>query len=166
MVAPRADTPRGPDVLPILTAGDSVERRTWLLVAGVGLALATWEGLRGQIWAAALTAVTLGALAWWMSPWRAPGGATHREVRARPEGERGLVVYRRPGCPYCERLRRRIGRDRDAVVTWVDIWRDAEAAAFVRGVNDGNETVPTVVADGTAYSNPEPSEVLELLPRS
>lgn len=140
-----------------------MERRTWVFVATVGLVLAVWEGLRGQVWAAALTAVALGALAWWMSPWRAPGGATHREVTARPEGERGVVVYWRPGCPYCERLRHRIGKDRGATVTWVDIWRDPEAAAFVRSVNDGDETVPTVVVDGTPYSNPEPSEVLGLM---
>lgn len=36
----------------------------------------------------------------------------------------------------------------------VNIWEDAEGAAFVRSVADGNETVPTVVIDGVAHVNP------------
>jgi mycoredoxin len=143
-----------------------VERRTWLLVGGVGLALGVWESLRGEVWAAAVTMVALGVLAWWMSPWRAPGGATHAEVTGRPDDERGVVVYWRPGCTCCERLRRRLGKDGRPRVTWVDIWRDPEAAAFVRAVNDGDETVPTVVADGTPYSNPDPKDVIGLLPHA
>jgi mycoredoxin len=39
----------------------------------------------------------------------------------------------------------------------VNIWRDADAAAIVRSVADGNETIPTVVfADGSAWVNPPP----------
>ncbi|MEM9133468.1 MAG: NrdH-redoxin [Actinomycetota bacterium] len=30
-------------------------------------------------------------------------------------------------------------------VTWVNIWQDPEAAAFVTTYRDGNETVPTAV---------------------
>ena len=30
-------------------------------------------------------------------------------------------------------------------MSWVNIWRDAEAAAFVTTYRDGNETVPTAV---------------------
>lgn len=30
-------------------------------------------------------------------------------------------------------------------VTWVNIWQDADAAAFVASHRDGNETVPTAV---------------------
>ena len=48
---------------------------------------------------------------------------------------------------------------------WVDIWDDTEAAAFVRSVNDGNETVPTVVIDGKPHTNPAPSQVREALSR-
>jgi hypothetical protein len=41
--------------------------------------------------------------------------------------------------------------------TWVDIWSDPEAAAYVRTTNDGrNEVVPTVVIDGIAHTNPKP----------
>ena len=39
---------------------------------------------------------------------------------------------------------------------WVDIWADDDAAAYVRMVNDGNETVPTVVIDGVPPHQPQP----------
>ncbi len=76
----------------------------------------------------------------------------------------GVTVYWRPGCVFCQRLR---------LVLWarrlhprmVNIWEDAEAAAFVRSVADGNETVPTVVIDGTAHVNPAPSLVVAALRR-
>jgi glutaredoxin-like protein len=70
----------------------------------------------------------------------------------------GVVVYVRPGCPYCMVLRlglRRTGLE----YTEVDIWKDPEAAAFVRSVADGNETVPTVVVAGRAMVNPSTAEV-------
>ena len=66
----------------------------------------------------------------------------------------GIVVYWRPGCMYCLRLRWSLGRLARRA-TWVDIWADEDAAAFVRGVNGGNETVPTVVAENTVRTNPE-----------
>ena len=33
-------------------------------------------------------------------------------------------------------------------MSWVNIWRDPDAAAFVRSHRDGNETVPTAVTGG------------------
>jgi glutaredoxin len=45
-----------------------------------------------------------------------------------------------------------------------NIWTDDEAAAFVRSVAGGNETVPTVVVGGTAMVNPTIDQVLEALP--
>jgi hypothetical protein len=33
-------------------------------------------------------------------------------------------------------------------VSWVNIWRDDEAASFVAAYRDGNETVPTAVTGG------------------
>ena len=47
---------------------------------------------------------------------------------------------------------------------WVDIWADPDGAAYVRSVNDGNETVPTVVIDGVAHTNPSPRAVVAALP--
>lgn len=71
----------------------------------------------------------------------------------------GVVVYFRDGCPFCARLRMALRRHRDRV-TWVDIWADDDARAYVASVNDGNETVPTVVIDGVPHTNPAPSVVV------
>ncbi|MFB7516729.1 glutaredoxin domain-containing protein [Streptomyces sp. NPDC056144] len=72
------------------------------------------------------------------------------------------VVYWRPGCVFCLRLRLRLGlRARRA--RWVNIWRDAEGAAAVRAAAGGNETVPTVVVAGEARVNPDPGWVRERL---
>ena len=63
------------------------------------------------------------------------------------------TVYWRPGCPFCASLKLRLRLARipfDAV----DIHQDADAAAVVRSVNDGDELVPTVRVGDTYLSNP------------
>ncbi len=73
-----------------------------------------------------------------------------------------VVIYHRPGCSFCIRMKAMLGSlGRNAV--WVDIWDDEEAAAFVRSQNDGNETVPTVMINGEPHTNPAPSLVREAL---
>ncbi|QFG70110.1 NrdH-redoxin [Ornithinimicrobium pratense] len=79
-----------------------------------------------------------------------------------PDSERQVVIYWRPGCGFCARLKSSLGADGDKAV-WVNIWQDEEAAAFVRSVNDGNEVVPTVVIDGTPHTNPDPALVRDRL---
>lgn len=75
----------------------------------------------------------------------------------------GVTIYWRDGCPFCLRLRMTVRRLADRA-TWVDIWSDPEAAAFVRTTNDGgNEVVPTVVIDGVAHTNPSPRLVKDAL---
>ncbi|MFF5899194.1 glutaredoxin domain-containing protein [Streptomyces argenteolus] len=71
----------------------------------------------------------------------------------------GMVVYWRPGCPYCMKLRLRL-RFSCLTYTEVNIWRDKDAAAFVRSVADGNETVPTVSVAGRALVNPSKRQVV------
>jgi mycoredoxin len=85
-------------------------------------------------------------------------------VGARAAAEGRVVIYWRQGCPFTKRMRVVLGKRGDQVV-WVDIWADPEAAAFVRSVNDGNETVPTVVIDGEPHTNPRPRDVIEALSR-
>jgi mycoredoxin len=63
---------------------------------------------------------------------------------------------------FCLRLRV-ILRWHRLTVHQVNIWANPEAAAFVRSVAGGNETVPTVVVDGHAIVNPAPSEVVAAL---
>lgn len=101
-------------------------------------------------------------LVWRISPFRGGRTTTHQEVLAMSESERPVVIYWRPGCGYCARLKRTLGDEGDKAV-WVNIWQDEEAAAFVRSVNNGNETVPTVVLDGTPHTNPAPDVVKERL---
>ena len=64
-----------------------------------------------------------------------------------------VIVYSRPGCPYCFLLRRGLRR-RNVPFTEIDIWQDPDAAAAVRAVADGNETVPTVHVAGQWLVNP------------
>jgi glutaredoxin len=89
-----------------------------------------------------------------------PVGALEAERRSAADGR--PVVYWRPGCQYCLRLRVRLGRDAHRV-HWVDIWRDPDGAAVVRAANQGDETVPTVVVAGRAHTNPDPAWVREQL---
>lgn len=72
-----------------------------------------------------------------------------------------IVVYTRPGCPYCFMLRRGL-RKRKIQFTEVNIWEDPAAAAAVRAVADGNETVPTVHVAGQWLVNPKAAKVAEL----
>ncbi|WP_079189789.1 glutaredoxin domain-containing protein [Actinacidiphila paucisporea] len=83
----------------------------------------------------------------------------HESTAGRP------VVFWRPGCMYCVRLRIRLGRSANEL-HWVDIWRDPAGAAAVRAANDGNETVPTVMVKGQPHVNPDPGWVREQLSRS
>lgn len=76
------------------------------------------------------------------------------------EDRDGVVIYWRPGCTYCIKLRASLIPTR-LRYTKVNIWRDREAAAFVRSVADGNETVPTVTVAGKAMVNPSRRQLLE-----
>jgi len=71
---------------------------------------------------------------------------------------RDIVMYTRPGCPYCFILRAGLRRA-GLVFEEVNIWKDPDAAAFVRSVANGNETVPTVVVGGVRMVNPSAQRV-------
>lgn len=93
---------------------------------------------------------------------RRPAPTPHAEALA--QGQDGVAIYWRPGCTFCQNLSMRV-RGRADRAAWVNIWKDPEARAYVRSVNDGNETVPTVVIDGVAHTNPSPRLVREALSR-
>ncbi len=137
-------------------------RRLWIvLLALVVLVVATSVSQRDYLFAAAYAVGGL-LLTWWVAPWRGGRTTTHQEVLAMPDPQRQVVIYWRPGCGFCQRLKGALGRE-GAKATWVNIWQDDDAAAYVRSVNDGNETVPTVVIDGTPHTNPRPALVKERL---
>ena len=91
-----------------------------------------------------------------------PEATPHAAAPAR--AEEGAAIYWRPGCPYCAVLSAAVRRHRDQAA-WVYIHRDPDAAAYVRSVNQGDETVPTVLIDGVAHTNPPPALVREALAR-
>lgn len=68
-------------------------------------------------------------------------------------------MYSTQWCGYCHRLSGQLSREGIEFVT-VDIEQDPSAADFVMQVNNGNQTVPTLVySDGTAHTNPSVSQV-------
>jgi len=70
------------------------------------------------------------------------------------------IVYRRNGCGFCNRLERALATY-DVDYEQRDIWADDSAAEFVRSVNNGAETVPTVVVGDRVMTNPAPRALLE-----
>ncbi|WP_433722987.1 glutaredoxin domain-containing protein [Actinoplanes sp. CA-051413] len=94
-------------------------------------------------------------LAAFVSPLAFPRSMPAAEAQRRSAADGRAIVYWRPGCPFCMRLRAVLGiTSRRAY--WVDIWKDPEGAAAVRAVADGNETVPTVILAGSPHVNPDP----------
>lgn len=70
-----------------------------------------------------------------------------------------FTMYTTPWCGYCQRLKGQLGRE-NITFDEVDIEQVPEAAQIVEQVNDGNQTVPTLVyADGTAMTNPSIAQV-------
>lgn len=74
-----------------------------------------------------------------------------------------FTLYSTPWCGYCHRLMGQL--DREGIsYTMVDIEQDPSAADTVMKVNNGNQTVPTLVyADGTAQTNPSVKQVKDKL---
>ena len=72
----------------------------------------------------------------------------------------GVVFFWRPGCGFCASLRHHLRREGLPLLE-VDIWQDDRAAAAVRAITGGNETVPTVVVGPAQMVNPSPQQVLD-----
>jgi mycoredoxin len=72
-------------------------------------------------------------------------------------------MYSTPWCGYCHRLRSQL--DREGIpYDVVDIEQVPDAAQIVEKVNNGNQTVPTMVySDGSAQTNPSVAQVKEKL---
>ena len=86
-----------------------------------------------------------------------PAPTSNADAAARRQD--GVTIYWRDGCPFCLRLRWTVRKYADRA-TWVDIWSDREAAAYVRTTNEGgHEVVTTVVIDGVPHTNPDPKLV-------
>ncbi|MFE3644582.1 glutaredoxin domain-containing protein [Streptomyces sp. NPDC059169] len=142
--------------------------RAWILpmlfVLG-GSVAATGLVIRGSLVEAAVLLLVFVLLAGINSPLAFPRSIGALEAQRRSAADGRPVVFWRPGCAYCLRLRIRLGRSARQL-HWVDIWRDPAGAAAVRAFNNGNETVPTVVVAGRPHTNPDPRWVREQLSSS
>ncbi|MEW2515831.1 glutaredoxin domain-containing protein [Streptomyces sp. NPDC046870] len=139
--------------------------RAWMLpilFVLSGSAVATGQILAGSPGTAAALLTAFLVLAGTTSPLLFPRPVGTREAQRRSAVDGRPVVYWRPGCTYCMRLRIRLGRGARRL-HWVDIWRDPAGAAVVRAANGGDETVPTVVVAGRPHTNPDPAWVREQL---
>ncbi len=76
-----------------------------------------------------------------------------------------VEFYWRPGCPFCMMLRADLDHS-GLPLREVNIWEDPEAAARVRSVADGNETVPTVSVGEAHLVNPTARQVQTLVART
>jgi mycoredoxin len=74
-----------------------------------------------------------------------------------------FTMYSTPWCGYCHRLKSQL--DREGIeFEVVDIEQHPEAAETVARVNNGNQTVPTLLfTDGSTQTNPSVSQVKEKL---
>ncbi|PYC67070.1 glutaredoxin-like protein [Streptomyces tateyamensis] len=60
-----------------------------------------------------------------------------------------VTMYSTTWCGYCNRLKSQLDREGIAY-TEINIEQDPASAAFVEKVNNGNQTVPTVLVTGTS----------------
>ncbi|KQU37420.1 glutaredoxin domain-containing protein [Rhodococcus sp. Leaf233] len=134
--------------------------RQWVIaaVAAVaGFALVNFGNVASSIVIMVLVVVFLLVLT---TPVLYPRSASDDASRVFATEKSVPLIYWRPGCIFCLRLRvALLLRGKKAV--WTNIRADAAAAARVRSVNDGNETVPTVFVGTEHRTNPSPSWVVE-----
>ena len=79
-----------------------------------------------------------------------------------PEPTADVVMYCTPWCPSCRQARAFL-KEYDIEYTEVDITKDREAAARVRGWASGNETTPTFNIRGTILVDWDQRRVARLL---
>lgn len=74
-----------------------------------------------------------------------------------------VTMYSTTWCGYCRRLKGQM--DREGIgYSEVNIEQDPKSAQFVESVNNGNQTVPTVLfPDGSALTNPSLAQVKQKL---
>ncbi|MGF1597410.1 MAG: glutaredoxin family protein [Acidimicrobiales bacterium] len=96
-------------------------------------------------------------LLWWTRSNRGGPHISHAAAQA-AAGDNDVIVYWRPGCRYCDRLKRGLGSARHDV-SWVNISRDPEAAEWVAAHRDGSHSVPTAVTGAGRLIDATPSAI-------
>lgn len=80
-------------------------------------------------------------------------------MRGVTETPEAITFYWRPGCGFCMGLERGLNR-LGVPLDKRNIWEDPAAAAAVRSIARGHETVPTVVVGEASMVNPSVKDVL------
>lgn len=76
-----------------------------------------------------------------------------------PPAAGAVTLFTTPWCGYCRSLKQALTAA-DVTYTEVDIEQDPGAADYVMSVNNGNQTVPTVLfPDGSVLTNPSLKQV-------
>lgn len=127
-----------------------------VVLAAVAVSVAS-EGVWGIV-----MAVLLLVYAWMISPAFFPRSADLEVAQERAAAGQSPLVFWRPGCLFCIRLRVGLGRTVRRV-SWVDTSLDQEARAVVRSKNGGGHTTPTVMFGDETRTNPEVDWVRRLL---
>ena len=74
-----------------------------------------------------------------------------------------IVVYGTPVCPMVAPVRGALKRA-SVEYDYIDIWKDDESRARVRSINNGNESVPTIIfPDGSTLTEPSNQQLMNKL---
>lgn len=74
-----------------------------------------------------------------------------------------ITMYTTPWCGYCQRLKKQLA-SLGVEFNEINIEESPQAVEIVEKVNEGNQTVPTLVySDGAAMTNPSAQSVLSKL---
>ncbi len=140
-----------------------MDYRRWIGVSAVmaGLIVVVINLIQGDVGFAIVLLVLLGLMLWLLLWWTRPGrGGQHisRAAALAAADDGDVIVYWRPGCVFCDRLKLGLGSARHDV-SWINILKDSEAAEYVASLRDGNESVPTAVTGAGVLIEATPAAI-------
>jgi mycoredoxin len=102
--------------------------------------------VEGRLSGLVLAAIAIAlAWAWRVSPLRRAQPHVPHRLAMDEALPRDVIVYWRPGCTYCMRLRRQLDSDVRRQLRWVNVMADVEASQFIRRFHGGDMVTPTAV---------------------
>ena len=131
--------------------------RPGAVLLGAAAVLPVSSGVMGIV-----IAVLLLVYAWVLSPAFFPRSVDLQVGLERAAVGQAPLVFWKPGCAYCIRLRVGLGAT-GRRVSWVDSSVDDQAEAVVRSKNGGDHTTPTVMSRDETRTNPDVEWVRSLV---
>lgn len=134
---------------PVSSAVVNKDYREWIGASAAlsGLTVVGINYVQGDVVLASLLLFLVGSLfssLFWWTRGKCGGPHVSHAAALAAASDDDVIIYWRPGCIHCDRLRLGLGKARHDV-SWVDISRDVDAAEFVAANRNGNATVPTAV---------------------